>query len=38
MGFMNKGMRSKKRKRIIYIVVGIVIMSFLLSIVAVSFN
>ena len=37
MSFMNKGMRSPRNKKVVYILVGLVILSFLVSIVAVGF-
>ncbi|WP_278078265.1 hypothetical protein [Syntrophomonas wolfei] len=37
MGFMNKGMRNPRQKKLVYILVGLVILSFLVSIVAVGF-
>ena len=37
MSFMNSGMQNKKQKKAVTIIVGIVILSFLVSIVAVAF-
>lgn len=37
MGFMNRGMQSKKQRKIVVFIVCIVIMSFLASILAVAF-
>lgn len=37
MSFMNKGMQNRRQKRIVYVIVGFVIVSFLFSIVAVGF-
>lgn len=34
---MNRGMQNKKQKRAIYIIAGLVILSFLVSIVSVAF-
>jgi len=34
---MNKGMQNKKQKTFVWIIVSVVILSFLVSIVAVSF-
>jgi flagellar basal body-associated protein FliL len=37
MSFMNRGMQNKKQKTAVIIIVGVVILSFLVGIVAVSF-
>ncbi len=37
MGFMNRGMQNKKQKKAVYVIVGLVILSFLVSIVSVAF-
>lgn len=37
MSFMNSGMQNKKQKKAVTIIVGVVILSFLVSIVAVAF-
>lgn len=37
MSFMNKGMQNRKQRRAVYIIAGLVIVSFLFSIVAVAF-
>lgn len=37
MGFMNKGMQNKKQKKAFFIIISLVLASFLLSIIAVAF-
>lgn len=37
MSFMNRGMQSKKQRKLVAAVIGIVLVSFLVSIVAVGF-
>lgn len=37
MTFMNKGMQSKKQRNIVKVIIGIVLLTFMVSIVAVAF-
>lgn len=37
MGFMNRGMQNKKQKKAVNIIIGLVIVSFLVSIISVAF-
>lgn len=37
MSFMNKGMQNKRQRRAVYAIVGVVLVSFIFSIVAFAF-